>query len=89
MSTWNGSPQRELTKNPLSGKFGSDHGASQDGSTEWPGFLLAGPNAGLDAADAKVLGVTSSQDYKGISISMGDSYTANPYVPRLVISQYP
>jgi hypothetical protein len=25
MSTWNGSPQRELTTNPLSGKFGADH----------------------------------------------------------------
>jgi hypothetical protein len=24
MSTWNGSPQRELTTNPLSGKFGAD-----------------------------------------------------------------
>ena len=26
MSTWNGSPQRELTTNPLSGKFGADQG---------------------------------------------------------------
>ena len=25
MSTWNGSPQRELTTNPLSGKLGADH----------------------------------------------------------------
>ena len=24
MSTWNGSPQRELTTNPLSGKLGAD-----------------------------------------------------------------
>ena len=25
MSTWNDSPQRELTTNPLSGKLGADH----------------------------------------------------------------
>jgi hypothetical protein len=25
MNTWNGSPQRELTTNPLSGKLGADH----------------------------------------------------------------
>jgi serine/threonine-protein kinase len=65
------------------------HGAQQDGSTEWPGFLLAGTSGGLDAADAKVLGVTSIQDYKGIRIGIGDGYTAKPYVPRLVISQSP
>jgi len=28
MSTWNGSPQRELTTNPLSGKLGADHGGA-------------------------------------------------------------
>ena len=26
-NTWNGSPQRELTNNPLSGKLGADHAA--------------------------------------------------------------
>jgi len=59
------------------------HGASQDGFTAWPGFLLAGTNAGLDAADAKVLGVTSPQDYKGITLSIGDAYDAKPYIPML------
>jgi len=29
MSTWNGSPQRELTTNPLSGKLGADHNATE------------------------------------------------------------
>ena len=34
MSTWNGSPQRELTTNPLSGKLGADHTPSQAAERE-------------------------------------------------------
>ena len=29
MNTWNGSPQRELTTNTLSGMLGADHSAGQ------------------------------------------------------------
>jgi hypothetical protein len=64
------------------------HGASQDGFTNWPGFLLAGTNGQLDAADARVLGVTGHQDYKGIVINIGDGYAAKPYIPRMMIHQF-
>jgi hypothetical protein len=60
------------------------HGASQDGFTIWPGFLMAGTSGALDAADAKTLGVTSGQRYSGITITIGASDTGNPYVPKLV-----
>jgi RNA polymerase sigma factor (sigma-70 family) len=59
------------------------HAAVQDGFGTWPGFLLAGTVGPLDAADAKVLGVTKAQDYKGININIGDAYDAKPYVPKL------
>jgi hypothetical protein len=59
------------------------HGVSQDGFTGWPGFLLAGTSSPLDAADAKVLGVTTPPAYQGITITIGDSYAANPYIPKL------
>jgi CHAT domain-containing protein len=41
MSTWNGSPQRELTTNTLSGKLGADHAFQLAGyqhviGTLWP-----------------------------------------------------
>lgn len=57
------------------------HGVSQDGFTGWPGFLLAGTSAPLDAADAKTLGVTNALDYRGISLQIGAAYDENPYVP--------
>ena len=57
------------------------HGVSQDGFTAWPGFLL-GTNAPLDAADAKTLGVTNAQDYRGIVINIGAALGENPYVPK-------
>jgi hypothetical protein len=60
------------------------HGASQNGFTIWPGFLLAGTSGTLDAADAKALGVTDGQSYSGITITIGASATENPYVPKLV-----
>jgi len=65
------------------------HGAGQDGYTIWPGFILAGTGAPPWSEDAKVLGVTSSQDYRGVTVQIGDSYTANPYVPTLIIGTYP
>jgi hypothetical protein len=60
------------------------HGASENGFTIWPGFLLAGTSGTLDAADAKVLGVASGQSYSGITITIGASATENPYVPKIV-----
>jgi hypothetical protein len=60
------------------------HGASQNGFTIWPGFLLAGTGGTLDAADAKALGVASGQSYSGITITIGASATENPYVPKIV-----
>jgi hypothetical protein len=60
------------------------HGASQDGFTIWPGFLMAGTSGPLDAADARTLGVTSGQQYSGITVTIGASDTGNPYVPTLV-----
>jgi hypothetical protein len=63
------------------------HGAGQDGYPIWPGFQLAGTGDPVDEADAKLLGATSAQDYKGIYITIGDSYTANPYIPRLNVVQ--
>jgi len=59
------------------------HGVPQDGFTGWPGFLLAGTGSPRGAADAKALGLTSSQIYKGIVINIGAPYTENPYVPKL------
>jgi len=65
------------------------HGVSQDGYTAWPSFLLAGLTDQLAAADAKVLGVTSAAGFKGrITVGIGDSYLAKPYVPRLDITVY-
>jgi hypothetical protein len=65
------------------------HSVQQDGFIGWPGFLLAGTGSPLDAADAKTLGVTSPQEYKGISIIIGAAYTENPYIPKLgSISQF-
>jgi hypothetical protein len=58
------------------------HGVSQDGYIVWPSFLLAG-TYGVGGADARALGVTSGQDYKGIIISVGAPYTERPYVPVL------
>jgi WD40 repeat protein len=60
------------------------HTAGQDGFTIWPGFLLAGGSAPLAVADLQVLGVASPQAYKGITISIGASYTERPNVPMLV-----
>jgi hypothetical protein len=60
------------------------HGASQNGFTIWPGFLLAGTSGTLDAADAKVFGVTDGQSYSGITVTIGASDTENPDVPKLV-----
>jgi hypothetical protein len=60
------------------------HGASENGFTIWPGFLLAGTSGTLDAADAKVLGVASGQSYSGITITIGASATENQYVPKIV-----
>ena len=60
------------------------HGASENGFTIWPGFLLAGTSGTLNAADATTLGVTSGQQYSGITITIGAADTGNPYVPRLV-----
>ena len=60
------------------------HGASENGFTIWPGFLLAGTSGTLDAADAKALGVASGQSYSGITITIGASATENPYVPKIV-----
>jgi RNA polymerase sigma factor (sigma-70 family) len=59
------------------------HGVPQDGFTGWPGFLLGSNGLPLAAADAEVLGVTNPQDYKGITVTIGDSYDAKPYVPKL------
>jgi tRNA A-37 threonylcarbamoyl transferase component Bud32 len=67
------------------------HGANQDGYTIWPGFTLAGTGDPVDAADARALGVTSDQEYidrKGITVGIGDSYTAKPYIPTLAVSQF-
>jgi len=67
------------------------HGVSQDGYSIWPGFTFTGTTGDpAGAADAKALGVTSTQEYtdhKGIIISIGDAYTAKPYIPALGISQ--
>ena len=41
-NTWNGSPQRELTTNPLSGKLGADQ-RSQGGTTCLTNLLLLCP----------------------------------------------
>jgi hypothetical protein len=60
------------------------HGVSQSGITGWPGFLLAGTNIPLGAADAKALGVTSAQDYKGIFINIGAAFNEKPFVPKLM-----
>src|ERR1700744_1517072 len=60
------------------------HGASENGFTIWPGFLLAGTSGTLNAADAKALGVASGQSYSGITITIGASATENPYVPKIV-----
>jgi len=60
------------------------HGASENGFTIWPGFLLAGTTGPVNAADATTLGVTSGQQYSGITITIGAADTGNPYVPRLV-----
>jgi hypothetical protein len=60
------------------------HGASQNGFTIWPGFLLAGTSGTLDAADAKTLGVTDGQSYSGITVTIGATDTENPFVPKLV-----
>jgi hypothetical protein len=60
------------------------HGASENGFTIWPGFLLAGTSGTVNAADATTLGVTSGQQYSGITITIGAADTGNPYVPRLV-----
>ena len=59
------------------------HSSEQSGVNGWPGFGL-GINTPLDAADAKTLGVTSAQDYKGITINIGDAFNASPYAPRLM-----
>lgn len=65
------------------------HGAARTAFTGRPGFLLAGTGNPLTADDAKTLGVTGAQDYKGITISLGDAYDAKPYVPKLAsIAQY-
>ena len=58
------------------------HGVQQDGFTGWPGFLLAGTNGPLNAADARTLGVTSVADYRGIVINIGAAFGENPYVPK-------
>ncbi len=60
------------------------HGASQNGFTIWPGFVLAGTSGAVDAADAKALGAGAGQQYPGITITIGASDTGKPYVPRLV-----
>lgn len=60
------------------------HGASENGFTIWPGFLLSGTTGALDAADAKTLGVASGSSYSGITITIGAADTGNPYVPKLV-----
>jgi RNA polymerase sigma factor (sigma-70 family) len=60
------------------------HGVPQDGITGWPGFLLAGTSIPLGASDAKALGVTSAQDYKGIVVNIGASYLEKPYTPKLM-----
>jgi hypothetical protein len=60
------------------------HGASQNGFTIWPGFFLAGTSGAVNTADAKVLGVASGQQYKGITLIIGASETGNSYVPKLV-----
>jgi len=39
MSTWNGSPQRELTTNPLSGKLGADQIAPSTSQLPLSGLL--------------------------------------------------
>ena len=44
------------------------------------GTIGEGVNAPLDAADAKALGVTNTQDYRGIVI--GAAVGENPYVPK-------
>jgi hypothetical protein len=67
------------------------HGASQDGYSIWPGSTLAGTGDPVDAADAKTLGVTSTQEYVDrtrITIGIGDAYNAKPYIPALTISQF-
>jgi RNA polymerase sigma factor (sigma-70 family) len=60
------------------------HANPQDGVTGWPGFIFSGTSIPLGAADAKALGLTSAQDYKGIFINIGASYTEKPYVPKLI-----
>ena len=60
------------------------HGVQQDGFTGWPGFLLAGTNGPLNAADAKTLGVTNAAGYRGITLEIGAGYAEQPYVPKFV-----
>jgi RNA polymerase sigma factor (sigma-70 family) len=60
------------------------HAVPQSGITGWPGFLLAGTSIPLGAADAKALGVTSAQDYKGIFINIGAAFNEKPFVPKLI-----
>jgi hypothetical protein len=57
------------------------HGVPQDGFTGWPGFLLAGGNLPLAAADLKALGAASPQEYKGIGINIGASYQYGQPLP--------
>ena len=52
MSTWNGSPQRELATNTLSGKLGADHFPDRAGAR------LAGLRAGI-RPDAGLVGQVS------------------------------
>jgi hypothetical protein len=59
------------------------HAVGEDGFQAWPGFLLGENGFSRAAADLKFLGIASPQEYKGISITIGDSYAAKPYVPAL------
>jgi hypothetical protein len=59
------------------------HSVSQSADTEWPGFLLAGTSIGFGAADAKTLGVTSAQQYTGITVAIGGVLFQTPFTPKL------
>ena len=69
-SIWNGSPQRELTTNPLSGKLGADHWLLTENVKDFRPILLRALQA-----DTAITGIlyTSSRAFPPMAVPMGAS----------------
>ena len=77
MSTWNGSPQRELTTNPLSGKLGAD----QSGDGYVKNTLKAVGIRPRILRSSRLLALVSTTDPKLVATAFGMTYDAvTPYL---------